>query len=272
LGKSEERQAALLHQRDTLSSRVLGAFVTREMSNRGTPLDHYLEAAVASGGKSNHRAFTSPLAAVSQSQLHDELAMDFLSSGFSSGIAGGGGGGGGGVGVGAGGAGSSKAVLAALRALQDKIKRLEAERTQALDEVSELKHALKHKDLEADHAKQRDELASSKQLQESRAACDKLLTERGELESKLSRLEESHRDQQQQAHAAHIRIESLEEQKLEAVVRVKELETAYAALEEKINKAVSKEKELAQLVMWESRRHEEEKVCVCVCVYECVCY
>ena len=39
---------------------------------------------------------------------------------------------------------SSKAVLAALRALQDKIRRLETERTQALDESSQLRLQLKN--------------------------------------------------------------------------------------------------------------------------------
>ena len=43
--------------------------------------------------------------------------------------------------------GSSKAVLAALRALQDKIRRLESERAQALDENAELKQLIKQHEI-----------------------------------------------------------------------------------------------------------------------------
>ena len=42
---------------------------------------------------------------------------------------------------------SSKAVLAALRALQDKIRRLESERSQALDEATDLRQKIKTLDI-----------------------------------------------------------------------------------------------------------------------------
>ena len=66
--------------------------------------------------------------------------------------------------------GSSKAVLAALRALQDKIRRLETERAQALDECNHLRNQIRSQEMESEHVKQRDTLNNQKTLLEAKAA------------------------------------------------------------------------------------------------------
>jgi septal ring factor EnvC (AmiA/AmiB activator) len=57
-------------------------------------------------------------------------------------------------------ASSSKAVLAALRALQDKIRRLESERALALDENAQLRHQIKNQEIETGMVRFRDRLMS----------------------------------------------------------------------------------------------------------------
>eukprot|EP01036_Dinobryon_divergens_P031486 gene31488-40892_t len=85
---------------------------------------------------------------------------------------------------------SSKAVLAALRALQDKIRRLEAERAQAVEESSQLKHQLKLQEIEFDHSRQKESLSSQKVLQEAKNSFEKVFTEKTDLEVRLVKLEE----------------------------------------------------------------------------------
>eukprot|EP01035_Chromulina_nebulosa_P031574 gene31574-42102_t len=83
---------------------------------------------------------------------------------------------------------SSKAVLAALRALQDKIRRLEAERAQAVEESSQLKHQLKLQEIEFDHSRQKESLSSQKVLQEAKNSFEKVFTEKTDLEVRLSKI------------------------------------------------------------------------------------
>ena len=59
---------------------------------------------------------------------------------------------------------SSKAVLAALRALQGKIQRLEAEKLSAQDECKHLKSQIRAQEVEAEHIKQRDVLNNQRSL------------------------------------------------------------------------------------------------------------
>ena len=58
----------------------------------------------------------------------------------------------------------SKAVLAALRALQDKIRRLDSEKTSAIDECNQLKAQIKSMEIDHEHMKQRDALMNNQAL------------------------------------------------------------------------------------------------------------
>ena len=84
-------------------------------------------------------------------------------------------------------------MLAALRALQDKIRRLESERTQALNDTAQLRQQIKNQEVESDHIKQKEHLASQKNLLEVRTAYDRILTEKTEAEIRLSKLEDRNR-------------------------------------------------------------------------------
>ena len=86
-------------------------------------------------------------------------------------------------------ASSSKAVLAALRALQDKIRRLESEKAQALDDAAQLRTQLKSLEIENDHARERDALHSQKLLQDARMAYEKVISEKTEMENRLRTLD-----------------------------------------------------------------------------------
>jgi chromosome segregation ATPase len=91
-------------------------------------------------------------------------------------------------------ASSSKAVLAALRALQDKIRRLESERGQALDEASQLRHQLQTQEVEFENSKKRVSLQSSKSVSDSRHELERVLSEKTELEIRIAKMEEKNRE------------------------------------------------------------------------------
>lgn len=137
---------------------------------------------------------------------------------------------------------SSKAVLAALRALQDKIRRLETERSLALDESSQLKLQLKNQEIEAEHAKQKEQLMAQKSVQEMKTAYDRLLEEKSELEVKLARYEEKNRALQHQSDELSIKIRSIEEEKHRELLRLKEYEHEQFQLQQSIKIAQQKEK------------------------------
>lgn len=138
-------------------------------------------------------------------------------------------------------ASSSKAVLAALRALQDKIRRLESERSQALDESTQLRHQLKNLEIEAEHTKQREQLSSQKNLQEVKSAYERLLNEKAELEIRLARIEEKNKIALSSADSLQTRIRTLEDEKHSSVLKIKELEHQHHQLEMQIKQAQQKE-------------------------------
>ena len=137
---------------------------------------------------------------------------------------------------------SSKAVLAALRALQDKIRRLETERSQALDEVTQLRVQMKNQEIEYEHAKQREQLNSTKSIQEAKTANERLLHDKNELEMKLMRLEEKNHQYNSASEELHMKIRLLEEEKHSGTLRIKELEHKQSSLESQINMSQQKEK------------------------------
>jgi len=158
------------------------------------------------------------------------------------------------------GSSSSKAVLAALRALQDKIRRLESERSLALDEVGQLKLQIKNQELEFEHRKQQDHLNTQKSLQEARAVNDRLLYDKNELEVKSSIVEEKNILLQKQADEFQTKIKFLEEERQQISMKLKELEYHQAHLEQDIKQSQTKEKDMAQSLLWETKRYEEDVV------------
>ena len=139
-------------------------------------------------------------------------------------------------------ASSSKAVLAALRALQDKIRRLETERAQALDETVQLRHQMKNQEIESEHMKQRDNLASQKSLHEIRSAYERLLTEKTELEVRFSKVEDRSREEQQIAENLRCKIQNIEDEKHNGLIGIKDLEGERIQLQGQIQYIQQKEK------------------------------
>jgi chromosome segregation ATPase len=137
---------------------------------------------------------------------------------------------------------SSKAVLAALRALQDKIRRLESERSQALDEASQYRLQIKNQEIEYEHSKQRDQLAAQKSLQEARTAYDRVCAEKADLETRLSKMEEKNRGLQRSSEELQMRIRQLEEEKQNNIDKLRELENQQHNLEQQIKQAQQREK------------------------------
>ena len=136
---------------------------------------------------------------------------------------------------------SSKAVLAALRALQDKIRRLESERSQALDESAQLRHQLKNQEVEAEHARQREQLTAQKSLHDVRGAYERLLTDKSELEVRLSKFEEKNKQAQNHVDELQAKIRVLEDEKHAGTMKLKDLEHQRVQIETQIKSAQQKE-------------------------------
>ena len=136
---------------------------------------------------------------------------------------------------------SSKAVLAALRALQDKIRRLESERAQALDETVQLRYRIKNQEIESEHLKQKDNLLAQKSLHEVRSAHERILTEKTETEIRLSKLEERYREEQQIAADLRSKLHSYEDEKLSSLQLIKNLEVERKLLQDQVQHLQQKE-------------------------------
>jgi chromosome segregation ATPase len=139
-------------------------------------------------------------------------------------------------------ASSSKAVLAALRALQDKIRRLEIEKAQALDDAAQLRSQLKSQEIEANHLKERDVLQSQRTLQEARLLYEKVLSEKTEMETKLRTLDRQNEELTQELTELTNQNRLLEEQKTSASNRLSELQAQVQHIELELQQSQQKEK------------------------------
>ena len=155
-------------------------------------------------------------------------------------------------------ASSSKAVLAALRALQEKIRRLEAEKTQALDECQMLRSQKKAVEMDIEHERQKELVAKQKHDQDTRLGLDKLLSEKSELEHKLDILEDRRNSAMHNSEEMMLKIQALEEDKSSALTKLNELETLQRNLEKQFLGALEREQEIMKTLNWETTKHSEE--------------
>lgn len=137
---------------------------------------------------------------------------------------------------------SSKAVLTALRALQDKISRLESEKTEALEESARLRLQIQNQDMTSERFKQRDNLTSQKNLHEVRTAYDRILTEKSETEMRLSKLDDRNRAEEKIAIDLRAKIRAVEDEKHSGLLTIKDLESERTQLQSQILHVHQKEK------------------------------
>ena len=149
--------------------------------------------------------------------------------------------------------GASKAVLAALQALQDKIRRVEAERTCAQEEVVQCNNKLLAKDVEM-------AALSQAAATEHEVQMKNVYAKVSEVEEKLRQELEQIGSLTQQLRAAKDRNSLLEDK---IALQGEQLTSLRARLEEETiehQRSIQKNQEVAQTVVWESTRHEDEKV------------
>ena len=137
---------------------------------------------------------------------------------------------------------SSKAVLAALRALQDKIKRLEREKNDAIEETTRLRLQIQNQNYESGRFKERDSLTSLKNLNEVRTAYERILTEKSETETRLLKLEERNQAEEKIALDLRAKIRIFEDEKHSGILAIKELELERTQLHGQILHIQQKEK------------------------------
>jgi chromosome segregation ATPase len=136
---------------------------------------------------------------------------------------------------------SSKAVLAALRALQDKIRRLESERTQALDESAQLRHQLKNQEIEGEHGRQRESLSHHKAMQEVRTAYERVHADKSELELRLAGADEKFKRQAAEAADLQSRVRAAEQELHEALMKARDSDHVAHQQESNVKIAVQKQ-------------------------------
>ena len=150
----------------------------------------------------------------------------------------------------------SKAVLAALRALQDKIRRLDSEKTSALDECNQLKAQIKSMEIDHEHMKQRDALINNQSLLEAKGAYDALNAAKAVQESDYTKLQEKYREQATSFNKLKIQYETLEDEKLTLLSKCNNLEKQCNEQDSLLRQFQVKEKEMATWIIEESRKHE----------------
>ena len=152
----------------------------------------------------------------------------------------------------------SKAVLAALRALQDKIRRLDGERQAAVDECNGLKAQIKSMEIDFEHMKQRDSLLSNQALLEQRSAYDAMKAEKATQETEYLKLQERHREQSTEFARLKVQVDAGEEERGLLSTKVRALEKQCEENEDLLRKYSSKEKDMSAWILSESKRHEVE--------------
>ena len=139
-------------------------------------------------------------------------------------------------------ASSSKAVLAALRALQDKIRRLEVEKTQALDDAAQLRSQVKSQEIESEHSKERDTINHQKSLQEARMRYESVLAEKTEMEAKVRQLEKYNHSLEDELELVKAKNREFESSHTSSADKLADLEDQISHLEAELQSSRQKEK------------------------------
>mmetsp|Transcript_38177 Transcript_38177/g.50296 ORF Transcript_38177/g.50296 Transcript_38177/m.50296 type:complete len:659 (-) Transcript_38177:43-2019(-) len=139
---------------------------------------------------------------------------------------------------------TSKAVLSALRALQDKIRRLEGERAKAIDECSRLQERLQQVEVESNHLRQVDAISAQEKASAARLAYERLMAEKNQVDVRLAKAEEQKKALARDADAQRDRAHQAEVGHRTAESQVVSLETRVAELEAEVRDFQRREKDL----------------------------
>lgn len=153
---------------------------------------------------------------------------------------------------------SSKAVLAALRALQDKIRRLESEKLHAIDETDQLKHQLSLFESETEKTRQLEISESKKKLEDAKYSHDKLLFEKKELESRIEKMDEKSRQSMENLEEVMKQLRRIEQEKASCDNRLKDMDKETRSLEARLEAVQKREKEINAMMERNKRKHVEE--------------
>jgi predicted nuclease with TOPRIM domain len=107
---------------------------------------------------------------------------------------------------------------------------------------SDLRSKLKSHEIESDHARQRDALHAQQQIREARAAHEKLVEEKRELEDRLRKLEERNMDSDHQLNDMTSQISQLSETKAINDNRLKDLTMKFQSLENQLQLCQQRER------------------------------
>ena len=167
-----------------------------------------------------------------------------------------------GVGVSADGSiatGGSKAVLSALRALQDKIRRLETEKSIALEEATRVRQEARQKEVDLERDYEKEKLGLQKVVHETNIAFESLEQQKTALDLRLVRAEDKINELKSEISFLHEKIGKAEERLSEEKEAVQKLERALETEQEEKKKSTAQTKEITQTIVWETKRHEDEK-------------
>lgn len=155
--------------------------------------------------------------------------------------------------------GGSKAVLSALRALQDKIRRLETEKSVALEEATRVKQEARQKETDLGRDYEQEKLKLQKTINENNLAFESLEQQKTALDLRLVRAEDKISELKQEISYLHEKIGKAEERLEEEKGAVSRLESDLLAEREEKKRSGEQAKEITQTIVWETKRHEDEK-------------
>lgn len=153
---------------------------------------------------------------------------------------------------------SSKAVLAALRALQEKIKKLETERLEAQEEAAQLRAQLRQYEEEDKYRKQKEQSYAHDNLIETRSTIEQLTFEKQELEQKLQKAEQDNKALSREIDRLRDQLDATMQVKEGMLPQVRDAEARISVLEQEVRSSQEREKELASTILEENRHHQQE--------------
>jgi len=152
----------------------------------------------------------------------------------------------------------SKAVLAALRALQDKIRRLDSEKNTSIDECNQLKAQIKSMEIDFEHLKQRESLINTQAMLEAKSSYDSLKAEKAIQEADYFKMQDAVKEATTNFNRVKLQLESTESERSALTLRCNKLEVQCTEQDEILQAAHNKEREVAEWIVADSQRRDND--------------
>jgi len=143
---------------------------------------------------------------------------------------------------------SNKAVLSSLRALQDKIRKIEAERAAALQQCSELSELHNSTQVDSSSVREAEARAGAAARNKQRIAYERMASEKNAMEVKVTKVVEKLAAADQQMKDAQLKTDEVRAARDQAAMAIEQANSAIEALEKEVAGIQAAEQRLAKMI------------------------